>query len=71
VGAGRRAGTDTSTRRVGSTQRGVLPISALPLPAGDIRHLVKARIGAETVPEALVRQVAERLKAILPSPRRS
>jgi predicted ATPase len=31
-----------------------------PLPAGDIRRLVQGRIGAETLPEALVRQVAEK-----------
>ena len=31
-----------------------------PLPAGDIRRLVQARLGAETLPEALARQVAEK-----------
>jgi class 3 adenylate cyclase len=31
-----------------------------PLPAGDIRRLVQGRLGAETLPEALVRQVAEK-----------
>jgi hypothetical protein len=31
-----------------------------PLPSGDIRGLVQARLGAETLPEALVRQVAEK-----------
>jgi uncharacterized protein (TIGR00369 family) len=31
-----------------------------PLPAGDICHLVQARLGVETVPEALAQQVAER-----------
>ena len=31
-----------------------------PLPSGDIRRLVQARIGAEALPEALARQVAEK-----------
>lgn len=31
-----------------------------PLPAGDIRRLVQARLGAEVLPETLVRQVAEK-----------
>jgi tetratricopeptide (TPR) repeat protein len=31
-----------------------------PLPAGDIRRLVQGRLGAETLPEVLVRQVAEK-----------
>jgi class 3 adenylate cyclase len=31
-----------------------------PLPSGDLRRLVQARLGAETLPEALVRQVAEK-----------
>ena len=31
-----------------------------PLPAGDIRHLVQARLGVEALPEALARQVTEK-----------
>ena len=31
-----------------------------PLPAGDIRRLVQARLGVEALPEALARQVAEK-----------
>jgi class 3 adenylate cyclase len=31
-----------------------------PLPAGDIRRLVEARLGVEALPEALARQVAEK-----------
>jgi class 3 adenylate cyclase/tetratricopeptide (TPR) repeat protein len=31
-----------------------------PLPAGEIRRLVQARLGAKVLPDALVRQVAER-----------
>jgi predicted ATPase len=31
-----------------------------PLPAGDIRHLVQARLGVEVLPEALARQVTEK-----------
>jgi tetratricopeptide (TPR) repeat protein len=31
-----------------------------PLPSGDIRRLVQARLGAKTLPEALARQVAEK-----------
>jgi predicted ATPase len=35
-----------------------LPVD--PLPTGDIRHLVQARLGVETLPEALARQVTEK-----------
>ena len=31
-----------------------------PLPTGDIRHLVQARLGVEALPEALARQVTEK-----------
>ena len=31
-----------------------------PLPAGDIRHLIQARLGVEALPEALVHQVLEK-----------
>jgi hypothetical protein len=31
-----------------------------PLPAGDVRHLVQARLGVEVLPEALARQVTEK-----------
>jgi class 3 adenylate cyclase/tetratricopeptide (TPR) repeat protein len=31
-----------------------------PLPAGDVRRLVQARVGTEVLPEALARQVAEK-----------
>jgi class 3 adenylate cyclase len=33
-----------------------------PLPAGDIRHLVQARLGVDTLPEVLARQVSERVE---------
>jgi len=31
-----------------------------PLPIGDIRHLVQARLGVEALPEALAREVTEK-----------
>ena len=31
-----------------------------PLPTGDIRHLVQARLGVDALPEALARQVTEK-----------
>ncbi len=33
-----------------------------PLPTGDIRHLVQARLGVEALPEALARQVTEKVE---------
>jgi hypothetical protein len=33
-----------------------------PLPAGDIRHIMQARLGVETLPEALARQVSEKVE---------
>jgi tetratricopeptide (TPR) repeat protein len=38
----------------------VTKLSLEPLPAGDIRRLVQARLGADSLPEALARQVAEK-----------
>jgi class 3 adenylate cyclase len=39
---------------------GITKLRLEPLPAGDIRRLIQGRLGAETLHEALVRQVAER-----------
>jgi class 3 adenylate cyclase len=39
---------------------GLTKLHLEPLPAGDIRRLVQGRLGAETLPEPLVRQVAEK-----------
>jgi class 3 adenylate cyclase/tetratricopeptide (TPR) repeat protein len=39
---------------------GVTRLRLEPLPSGDIRRLVQARLGAETLPDALARQVAEK-----------
>ena len=38
----------------------VVKLRLEPLPAGDIRRLVQARLGVETLPEALARQVSEK-----------
>jgi class 3 adenylate cyclase/tetratricopeptide (TPR) repeat protein len=39
---------------------GVTKLPLGPLPAGDIRHLVQARLGVEALPEALARQLSEK-----------
>lgn len=41
-------------------RRAVTRLHLEPLPSGDIRRLVQARLGVEALPETLVRQVAEK-----------
>ena len=42
-----------------------------PLPVGDIRHLVRARLGIEALPDLLARQLADKAEGNPSSPRRS
>ena len=44
----------------------VIQLHLGPLPVGDIRRLVQARLGVEVLPEALARQVAEKAEGKLP-----
>ena len=44
----------------GLDQPVVTKLSLEPLPVGDIRHLVQARLGVETLPETLARWVSEK-----------
>ena len=46
--------------RPGGDQPIVTTLRLEPLPAGDIRRLVRARLGIEALPEALVRLVTEK-----------
>jgi predicted ATPase len=43
----------------------VTELSLQPLPVGDIRHLVQARLNVEILPEVLARWVSEKAEAIL------